>query len=710
MATPELEISLNLRDTASYAVQARFRPAEGNVESREESYPVRFDFERLRASAADASAYGRLLGDCLFGDPKIRDLLVAARAASGEDSLRLRLGIDAWSLALHRLRWETLAAPGSGRSLVADQKVWFSRHLASPDMRPIRLRSASGLRVLVATANPSNLASWTPPGRILPPVVREDEERMIREAMGSDTRGQLGAVESCAATLPGLAERLRAGIDILYLVCHGVLDRNDEPQLLLEDAEGRVALTPGADLVAEFDKLQKLPRLVVLASCQSAGGAADSRPDDEGKLAAAIGPRLARAGVPAVVAMLGDVFVDTAHAFLTGFFKELMRDGQVDRAMTEARNRVADRPDNWSPVLFTRLVDGRLWYARGGSTRTGTLFQAWPAIISQIEEDSCVPVLGSGLLEPYIGSQRDLARRLADLSRYPIAKASAELTQVAQFLSTTSDYATTVREYLRGMSDALKSLHPGPEGSSTPPGTVPPPRPAGAQGRPEAMARNLLAALSEAGARLRAANTNDSHRILASLGFPLYVTTTPDNLLADALREAGKAPREQLYRWRAGADGEAEAEADAALEPTVDKPLVHQLYGNFSDISSLVLTEDDYFKYLLKLAGLRSRSSVVRSALTESGLLFLGFRLDDWDFRVFFQFLRSREGRQLQEVFLRLNIAVQIDPEDGLTTEPARVRQFLERHFGSANTNIYWGSTEEFLQELREQWEARARN
>ena len=50
---------------------------------------------------------------------------------------------------------------------------------------------------------------------------------------------------------------------------------------------------------------------------------------------------------------------------------------------------------------------------------------------------------------------------------------------------------------------------------------------------------------------------------------------------------------------------------------------------------------------------------------------------------------------------------MQIDPEDGRTDQPARVRHYMERFFGSENMDIYWGSTEEFLQELREQWQTR---
>jgi formylglycine-generating enzyme required for sulfatase activity len=40
---------------------------------------------------------------------------------------------------------------------------------------------------------------------------------------------------------------------------------------------------------------------------------------------------------------------------------ELCRDVVVDRAMTAARSAVLNRPDWWMPVLFTRLLDGRLW-------------------------------------------------------------------------------------------------------------------------------------------------------------------------------------------------------------------------------------------------------------------------------------------------------------------------------------------------------------
>ena len=94
---------------------------------------------------------------------------------------------------------------------------------------------------------------------------------------------------------------------------------------------------------------------MVLASCQSAGSGADARTDDDGALAA-LGPRLAEeAGIPAVVAMQGNVFMTTVARFMPTFFAELQRDGQIDRAMAVARGAVRDAPDWWAPTLFMRL-------------------------------------------------------------------------------------------------------------------------------------------------------------------------------------------------------------------------------------------------------------------------------------------------------------------------------------------------------------------
>jgi len=707
MATPVLEIELTFRDAASYAARMRFVPPDGAAAIEGEVYPVRFDPAALAAAAAEASRYGQVLGGALLGDPGLSKIVIAARTAAGGGPMRIRLGIDSWSLRLHRLRWETLRDPADGRSLVMDQKVWFSRHLGSGDMRPIRLRSGANLKVLVAVASSADLETYQPGGKPLAPILRDAEAAMVRQALASAPRRRVASVEVCPARLSELKTRLRDGVDILYLACHGLLI-DDEPRLLFEGADGTVERVSGADLVAEFDRLLKPPRLVVLASCQSAGGSNDIRPDDAGKFAAGLGPRLARNGIPAVLAMLGDVYVETLQAFMPVFLAQLMKDGQVDRAMTEARNTVSARPDFWAPVLFTRLVDGRLWYDGGGPG--GKSLESWPLLIQQVKEKHCVPVIGSGLLEPYIGASRDAAKWLAKLNHYPLSPSlSDELTQVTQFLSTTNNRTFTVNKYIEYLIGQVESNFPDLG--------VPAVELLDDDFSEEAefLARNaqgmrLQNLLTAAARRIAERGVTEPHRVLAGLDCPLYVTTNPDTLLVEALKAVGKAPVELIYRWRQ--DSARTSTAEGPLKPSVKAPIVYQLFGNFRDIDSLVLTEDDYFTYLLSLNELRKseqrpETSLANRLLATSGLMFLGFRVEDWDFRVFFHFLMKRESRDLANQLERKHIAVQVDPEDGRNAEPTRVRQYLEKRFVSQTVDLYWGGSEDYLQELDERWQAR---
>ncbi len=300
------------------------------------------------------------------------------------------------------MRWETLRDPETDRSLLMDDNILFSRHLGSFDMRPVRLRSKTALRALVAVANPSDLAQRKPGGRTLAPIDVAGEVQRARQSLGSIAVTELAGQQP--VTLDAILQHLRDDCDVLYLVCHGALVK-DEPRLWLEDEQGATKVTAGKDLV---DGLARLPRLVVLASCQSAGTGEEPRSDDEGVLAA-LGPRLAEAGIPAVIATQGNVLQRTSGRFMQKFFEELRGDGQIDRAMTEARFAVRDQPDHWVPVLFTRLVTGRLWYD-SRLPNGQAAFQAWRGLVSQLKKRECIPVLGPGLLEPCVGSLRDLAR------------------------------------------------------------------------------------------------------------------------------------------------------------------------------------------------------------------------------------------------------------------------------------------------------------
>ena len=122
------------------------------------------------------------------------------------------------------------------------------------------------------------------------------------------------------------------------------------PYLWLEQDDGSADVVPGAALVDPIrDLLQsRRPRLIVLASCQSAGKGGEQRGSDPLGALAALGPQLARAGIPAVIGMQGEVTMTTIEELMPVFFRELLRDGQIDRAMAAARSAVRQRPDAWT--------------------------------------------------------------------------------------------------------------------------------------------------------------------------------------------------------------------------------------------------------------------------------------------------------------------------------------------------------------------------
>jgi formylglycine-generating enzyme required for sulfatase activity len=249
--------------------------------------------------------------------------------------------------------------PGSNDMLLTSEHILFSRYLSSSDWRPVRLRPRSDLRVLVLVANPANVQEYAPGGTTLAPVDVEGEVARIRESLGEGIATTVLASRGMA-TLDTLLSHLRDGYDILYLVAHGALI-DDDPHLWLEDAAGNAAVTSGRELVRQMRDLRQRPRLVVLASCQSAGRGENGESSQDGGTLVALGPRLAEIGIPAVLAMQANISMQSVEQFMPVFFAELLKDGQIDYAMAVARSHVRGRDDWWMPVLFLRLRNGQLW-------------------------------------------------------------------------------------------------------------------------------------------------------------------------------------------------------------------------------------------------------------------------------------------------------------------------------------------------------------
>lgn len=350
-----LEVQIKRLRDGSYSADLRLRGPDNLVPTELASQAaVPFSLEPLLNSSLDIQTYGRLLTAQLFAEEALRTGWARARAyASGAGhTLRVRLTLDPRASDLHGVRWEALHDLPGSTPLALQEKVVFSRVLASPELTPVPLPNRLDVRALVVVASPSNLSTY---GR--QPLDVAGEVARVTQAMGPipvTVVGDHPAAVARRATLAAILEQLRGGPQIFYLVCHGTLV-DGEPYLWLETEDGASDRIRGDALAARVRDLQVRPLLAVLASCQSAGLS------HSGGALSAVGPWLAQGGVAAVLAMQDDLPVSTAGRLMPTFFRELHRDGQVDRALAAARAGLHGDPAWWVPVLFLRVSDGRLW-------------------------------------------------------------------------------------------------------------------------------------------------------------------------------------------------------------------------------------------------------------------------------------------------------------------------------------------------------------
>jgi hypothetical protein len=694
----ELVVRVTPRTGKFYRVEQDFTRPRSTVVSGSEPGDLCLDVDELDLDLADQDAYARRLTQAFFADPVVK-VAFESYTSNNEAPLRLRLQLATDAPELHRVRWELLRHPDRGTPLATSEQILFSRYLRSADWgHPFQQRSETDMKALIVIANPTNLASYRPEGTPLQPIDVAGELQRATSALAGfrvvDALVSAGATHvdprakllgPTAVTLPNLVNELRRGYDVLYLVCHGAM-RDGTTRLFIENDARQVDAINGRQLADELSQIRRLPILVVLAACDSAGSGAN------GALSA-VGPLLAEVGVPAVVAMQERITVETADAFVTGFFHELSRDGQLDRAAAVARSKVKNHTDYWVPVLFTRLANGCIWPRL---TATPDTFEQLPALINDLGNHKCTAVLGPGLIEFLLGSQREVARRWAIKYKFPMSPHDLQdLPQVAQFLSVNQspDFpASELRDYL--LAELIEQY-----GEQLPADLL-------EDGRGDS-AERLGQLISAIGRQRRNENPSDPYRVLANLPFRVYITANPDDLLEDALREVGREPIVDVCRWKQP-NIMFDEEWPAAIKdrlpdfvgPTAEHPFVYHLFGVLSLPQTLVLTEDDYFKYLTGVVeNVDMNPACITKVWSSNALLFLGFQLDEWNFRVMF---RSIMDQARGSALAPPSYAVQIDPEEGSTVNPRRAKEYLQQYLAAERPKfrVYWASTEEFINAL----------
>jgi hypothetical protein len=123
---------------------------------------------------------------------------------------------------------------------------------------------------------------------------------------------------------------------------------------------------------------------------------------------------------------------------------------------------------------------------------------------------------------------------------------------------------------------------------------------------------------------------------LARLDFPLVITTNYDQLFERALLAVGKRPRVAVYRPG------PEPTTDFSNE-TAQSPVVYKLHGDIAHRESLVVTDEDYIEFVLRMSDKEPYNPIpvsLKHFLKRWTTLFIGYSLRDYNLRLLFKTLR----------------------------------------------------------------------
>ena len=199
----------------------------------------------------------------------------------------------------------------------------------------------------------------------------------------------------------------------------------------------------------------------------------------------------------------------------------------------------------------------------------------------------------------------------------------------------------------------------------------------------------------------------DPLRILAKLPLKIYVTTSYYNFMERALEAENKKPRTQVCFWSGGKlSAKPEHAPDPLYEPSDTQPAVYHLYGLEDYPQSLVMSEDDFMSFLIRVVeDTDTQNPVVplrlREGLAESRLLLLGYHMRDWDFRVLFRFiLKYRSVESAPRGML-----IQLKPGSKLPENKEKSIEYLGHYFDRKQFDVDWTNSEKFIQKLWNEWD-----
>jgi len=285
----------------------------------------------------------------------------------------------------------------------------------------------------------------------------------------------------------------------------------------------------------------------------------------------------------------------------------------------------------------------------------------WTSLLESISASDCTPFLGAGVAYPHLPLGATLAKSLALAHNYPLPD-TYNLARVAQFVSITMGSPYLKRDVIKRLRELEEKYYEGHK-------DFPP----------------------------------DNYQILAGLGQKRYVTTNYDGFMERALDRAKRNPIVESCRWSEQLWDDL---GDYPVHtPTREEPILFHLHGQFKDDLSILITEDDYIDFTVTMAVRGAQESTqsalwsqIRRALGSTRILFIGYSLEDWNFRVMLKYLVRQQKIFLDPTYQ--GFSIQLSPTSATNRQDAE--DFLSEYLSHSNVKVFWIDAAAFLQELHE--------
>jgi hypothetical protein len=207
----------------------------------------------------------------------------------------------------------------------------------------------------------------------------------------------------------------------------------------------------------------------------------------------------------------------------------------------------------------------------------------------------------------------------------------------------------------------------------------------------------------------------DQHPVslLARMPFPIFMTTNYDDLLFRALRLQGKVPEFDMCAWNTSirdinrdlmrrSTQTSAKRKDQLSEPTPKNPVVFHLHGHYQYPVSMVLTEDDYYRFMVAMTQRpkNNREAMLPASIQRAAkfktFLFIGYSLNDLSFQMLFRSLfADTDFREWP-----MSLAIQLPGDE----ESQDAQDYLRKYYNELHIKLFYEDATKFVPKLVERW------